>query len=343
MTIENLHVGLVAKSYRHMCKILDESIKEGGAKEAQVKRWACYFEHEKQGNKWIVTKIYEVPKPLPQRGGDRNVITYIDTIKKLLMELLLNANTESVNFGKNRLLNVLNMVNSNYRKCSRYVPSLSQYTGIEQFDIHDFYNSANSTLKGNLEKALNQLKASKNIYYSQLLMVSKDNKVRPADDNEYKIILKAQGEILDQMGLEHRGVAVIRGQYDKYTQLVNNLLIDRAGIKYTYEAYDIKLNRERLEREYIKMKKEERLACESELNKSIQDRITVNINNRHTKAINKDDNWFEVMNFREGRRITPDYVENQMRLLDILIDSHYEHIYEDVKKIKWVNKGNLKS
>lgn len=307
-------------------------------KESQVKRWSCYFEHEKQGNKWIVTKIYEIPKPLPQRGGDRNVITYIDTIKKLLMELLLSADTESVNFGKNRLLNVLNMVNSNYRECSRYVPSLSQHTGIEQLDIHEFYNSANSTLKGNLEKALNQLKASENIYYSQLLMVSKDNKIRPADENEYNFILKAQGEILDQMGFEHKGIAVIRGQYDKYTQLVNDLLSDRAGIRYTYMAYDIRLNKESLEREYIKMQKEERLAYESELNNSIQDRITVNINNRHTKAINKDDNWFEVLNFREGRRITEQYVADQMRLSDILINSNHVDISTNVRKMKWVNK-----
>jgi len=317
-----------------MCKILDEAVKDGGgAKDSQIKRWACYFEHEKQGNKWIITKVYETPKPLPQRGGDRNVITYIDTIKKLLMELLLRADTESVNFGKNRLLNVLNMVNSNYRECSRYVPNLSQYTGIEQLDIHEFYNSANSTLKSNLEKALNQLKDSKHIYYSQLLMVSKDGKVRAADYDECKIIVKAQGEILDKLGFAHRGIAVIRGQYEKYTYMVNELLSERAGIKYTYEAYNIILNRERLERDFIKLQKEERLEHESDLNNSIQDRITVNINNRHINAFNKDNDWFEVLSFRESRRITEQYVADQMRLLDILINSNHADIYADVKKI----------
>ncbi|RPK23993.1 DEAD/DEAH box helicase [Paenibacillus xylanexedens] len=70
MQIENIHNGFVAKNYRHMCSLLGEVECTGKSKQLQLKRWKCYFNYEKIGNKMVVTEVYEKSKPLPKRGGN---------------------------------------------------------------------------------------------------------------------------------------------------------------------------------------------------------------------------------------------------------------------------------
>lgn len=68
MITENLHVGLVAKNYKHMCLLLGESVMKGKSRQLQLKRWGCYFEHENSGQKWTITEIFDDPKELVKGG-----------------------------------------------------------------------------------------------------------------------------------------------------------------------------------------------------------------------------------------------------------------------------------
>ncbi|QSF43517.1 hypothetical protein [Paenibacillus tianjinensis] len=236
--------------------------------------------------------------------------------------------------AKNRLLNSLNMVNSNYRECRQYIPSLSEYINIEQFDIFEFYRSADSTLKNNLERALNELQNKKNIFWSQIMMVSIQNIIRPArDGQEYENILRIQGEVLDEFNCEDMRGIIGTGKYDEYSKRVNERLNKEMGIQFIYEAYDIQLNRERLKRELVRMKGEERLMMEFELNQSIQERLTDNIQKRHNRALNKVDDFFSTMNKKEENRIDEQYVSDQIKLVDTLINSRHERIFPEIRKL----------
>ena len=58
---EKLEVGMRIPNYRALCKLLEEPIKDGNSKEAQLKKWGKHFTFERQGNAFIITEIKETP------------------------------------------------------------------------------------------------------------------------------------------------------------------------------------------------------------------------------------------------------------------------------------------
>ena len=57
MKIENLKVDMEFKSYRALCEFLEEPVKTGNAKKAQLKKWQECFTWSNIGNKFIITDI----------------------------------------------------------------------------------------------------------------------------------------------------------------------------------------------------------------------------------------------------------------------------------------------
>lgn len=52
----------IIKNYKIMCELLNEKVSEGGStKKAQINRWKRYFEFHKNGQKYIIDKIYDNP------------------------------------------------------------------------------------------------------------------------------------------------------------------------------------------------------------------------------------------------------------------------------------------
>lgn len=62
MKLENLAVGMRLSNYRRLCDLLEEPIKNGNSKIAQVREWERFFSYEKQGNAFIITGIFETAK-----------------------------------------------------------------------------------------------------------------------------------------------------------------------------------------------------------------------------------------------------------------------------------------
>lgn len=54
MKIENLEVGMVIKNYKELCKLIDEPVKTGEAKQNQINKLAELVEFHKEGNKFII-------------------------------------------------------------------------------------------------------------------------------------------------------------------------------------------------------------------------------------------------------------------------------------------------
>ena len=59
--IETITVGRF-KNYRKICECLHEPIKTGKSKQLQLKDWKRYFEYERDGNAFVITKVYDAPK-----------------------------------------------------------------------------------------------------------------------------------------------------------------------------------------------------------------------------------------------------------------------------------------
>ena len=65
MRVENLHEGQIIKNYKELCDILEIKAKPSSntnGRKAQHKEFDRYFSCNKQGHKYIITKIYENPK-----------------------------------------------------------------------------------------------------------------------------------------------------------------------------------------------------------------------------------------------------------------------------------------
>lgn len=66
--------GEIFKNYPTLCETLNEKVRSGTAKKAQLKRWGKYFKWEKQGHKFIITEIKNERFPAndtnDRRGAD---------------------------------------------------------------------------------------------------------------------------------------------------------------------------------------------------------------------------------------------------------------------------------
>ena len=71
--IKELYVGQEFKNYKILCEFMGENPKKANSKLSQVKEWNRYFLFKKEGQKIIITKIYNTPKDKidNRKGGTR--------------------------------------------------------------------------------------------------------------------------------------------------------------------------------------------------------------------------------------------------------------------------------
>ena len=90
MRVENLHEGQVIKNYKELCDILEVEAKQNNdtrARKRHHEEFNRYFEYEKQGQKYIITRIFDEPKEkIEKRGGNNLKYTDILSPKELSNE-----------------------------------------------------------------------------------------------------------------------------------------------------------------------------------------------------------------------------------------------------------------
>ena len=60
--VKELYVGQEFKNYKIFCNFMDEEPKKANSKISQIKEWNRYFLFKKEGQKIIITKIFDTPK-----------------------------------------------------------------------------------------------------------------------------------------------------------------------------------------------------------------------------------------------------------------------------------------
>lgn len=88
LDVSMLAVGQVYKSYRQLCAVLGEDIKTGGTKTLQLKQWNRFFEWSKDGNKFIITNIYETPLPPSEDKRSSRISEITQLIQLLFIEYI---------------------------------------------------------------------------------------------------------------------------------------------------------------------------------------------------------------------------------------------------------------
>ena len=78
MKLSNLSVGQRIPNYKKLCELLEEPVKKGNSKNAQLSEFDRYFRHTRIGNAFLIDEIYD--SPLPQHDGRQKYLYLIEPI-----------------------------------------------------------------------------------------------------------------------------------------------------------------------------------------------------------------------------------------------------------------------
>jgi hypothetical protein len=212
------------------------------------------------------------------------------------------------------LFELLHMINKNYVKFNYFTHKLSKKTNISKDIIDEFYELTDDMLKRQSHKALDSLKRKNMIWWKLILRVVQDQVHREATNDEYEKIMKAKDSVLKEMGFSEEWQVIAFDVWHDYKRRLNSILQNEMQIDYCYEAYDIKLNREKIKDEWLKLSKENKLINQSAVNSGILERILQLAQRRQNEAIEIENerngfgkNRDEKINMRISNRYIPSY------------------------------------
>lgn len=322
MRITEIKEGQVVKNYKELCELLGEKPKPSGSnsQKAHIKKFERYFEYTKEGHKYIIAKIYDKKKKKEDNRGGNNKV-FVDDFEKIMVYSLYHNknhknNTCKMVASKGKLLKLTHMVNTNYDYYKYNIKELSKILNIDNAIIEDFYNFTNKKLYDTIDRNLLRLRMSKVIDYnkSKIVLVRevtdiKTNELneviikangeveanvevnhRIATDEERKLILEYEKEVLKELGCKNEVEAYLKGMWKNFKNLVEKeLLVNGTNIIYYYNGYDIVWSRKvinDLYKEYFSDNED----IKQELT-NVNDNMIKSVNKstkaRHTKAINQ--------------------------------------------------------
>ena len=288
----NLQIGQTFKNYRELCRALGEEIKGGKAKELQLTDWQRFFKYTKNGIKFTITDIYEVPlKKEDGRSAGNNTPEYIKLVELLILDLLAkdisDGGTGELLLSKNTILLALKLINYNYSFCKQRTHKLSQHTSIPLETVEEWYYSADSTLKRNVQKALDNLRGQSLLVWSKEITVcevsvegynSSTNKFdirkesgrddygeevvshkvnihvnykhREATKEEKQKILYIERELLKELDCANKQELVRKGLWEKFKVKVEEVILKELNIGFYYSSYKIIFNKKHVIEEY---------------------------------------------------------------------------------------------
>lgn len=231
-----LEIGMTVKNYKELCELLDQPIKAGDSKKAQLKDFKCYFDWEKVGQKFIISDIYDTPLTKEDKRNLGNNSIYVQCIEVILLQYLLKQNGYTRTLTKRNWWEMLGIVNHKYGRTTETQLKDLDYS-VTSWEVRHFYQRCNKKLEQILFSALNSLKNRRLITYEiQTVIVQYDKNKRgneiyfEASDYQKKQILEAERHVLHNiMGYDKMFQIFIRFQQAEFYQHVNEILNEKYG------------------------------------------------------------------------------------------------------------------
>ena len=242
-----LKEGMVVKNYKELCNLLNETVLAGDSKKAQVERWKCYFDFDRQGVKYIINEIFDEPYPSLDARKNREGI-YVGYIELLLMDYLSNKKNYTAYLTKRQLYNLLGMTSCTYSEKRDKVKEIiddvnnDNQTQIYKSDVKEFYSRADLKLNSIINSALKSMKNKFLIEYSTeyVICFDEDNKsiidcnsptgykvehkTKIANNYEIQQILDAQNIVANDMGYPTMSSVIIAGKTQAYFKALNDFV-----------------------------------------------------------------------------------------------------------------------
>lgn len=244
MNISNLQVGKLYKNYRELCSTIEEEIKDGTSKTAQIRKWSYEFKWERIGHAYKILEIYPIPLyPTVQR---RRKSKYSEAIYPIIIHELYKhsiAEIPSLSYvdKKSNLFRAFGFANNLYPiinwNNNKKVEEHSIFL-MAQLDCRVVLNQIFNRTLENLNR--NNLISCRTHYYV------KDFNSRHGDtiitNADQDVIIESNiASIISDMGL--RDMFQVFSQ-DRYQELINKLnerLMKFHKLYYVSKAYEFSL------------------------------------------------------------------------------------------------------
>ena len=138
VNITNLKTGDIIKNYKDMCNLLEEKISSGSSKKGTAKNWEMYIQYEKQGQKFFILNIYDVPLPKKDKRSNGNRRIYLPYVEKIFLSYLSGLENKTGYFTKKNLLYILGMTNKFHQNIS-FIDLSAENSDLTYWQLEKFY------------------------------------------------------------------------------------------------------------------------------------------------------------------------------------------------------------
>lgn len=301
--------------YIELCEILAEPKTQGGRnRKLQLERWATYFEFEKKGQTYIVTKLKKPPL-INRTGGSQK----FKSLKLLLIDELnfrLNfRNPAGLSGSMKTILNQIQVDNHfkllteplnapNFELAENYLKANSNFLKLEKSVFNSLAMEINQKLKELFSSALNSLKQQGLISFAEGYFIEpKLLANRFATPAEAKLIKNIQKEELKLLANEYGlpadkvnyFVIAVKNDNQKFYNRVNENLLKNYDFSCLSYRYSIELTKQ--------LNPENQLTVEEKA--QLIDEFTTNLKDYFTVKLNKPSNseWGEPLNAETPKEI----------------------------------------
>lgn len=363
ISTDDICVGQVLKNYKELCKALGITEKKSGSKAYQLKEIERYIEYHKQGNKFIITKIYDEPLEKVENRGSKSI--YKDLIYSSLIVILhKNRNNKNFFITKSKLLEQLGFVNKNFAECRTAVKAAANYLKVDEKFLIDFLKAnqdrVNTVFQYHLDKFIEEtdcclvkkdvIRISENI--PKLLGVEQDEvgeRHRFATDKEIEKIEKYEEEVLKMLKVKKKSDLHIKNLWPKFVHECNTQLKSDSDFKifnYYYKVYVFKINKLKIEDLYKDLTEKKISVLSAAINKASKESALDSIQTRKAHALKrlKENLYKDYQDFlrehdkvlirkevlKENKSCVSKLVSNQAKKIDIKeVKKEYEKKYKD--------------
>lgn len=302
--------------YADLCEILAELKTQGGRnRKLQLERWATYFEFEKKGQTYTVTKLKKTPL-INRTGGSQK----FKSLKLLLIDELNFRN--KLSGSMKMILNQIQVDNHfkllddklnapNFELAENYLQANSNYLKLRKSIFNSLLIEINQKLKEVFSSALNSLKKQGLISFAEGYFIEPKSSVnRFATAAETKLIKTIQKEELKQLAVEYGlpaekvnyFVIAVKNDSQKFYNRVNENLLKNYNFSCFSYRYCVELTKQ--------LTPENQLTVEEKA--QLIDEFKTNLKNYFEVKLNKPSNseWGEPLNAetqKEIKKILLDY------------------------------------
>ena len=229
--VSKLQEGMLIKNYAVFCELVGQPKTTGCSKKAQLVEWQRYIEYERDGQKFFIIKIKDIPDA-PNEHRVRQGL-YVAYIEYLLMKYLANQNGYEITITKRELYLLLGMTSKRLFDKTLKAQYMDNRDDAEKAEVLSFYHRAEEKLNSIIISALNSMQGRYLIKYNKEYVISTIEEC----DNGYKIfnnravtdsatileILKIENQALSALGLKSQHDAIVKNKIKAFYDKVNEI------------------------------------------------------------------------------------------------------------------------